>query len=171
MIKRCSDCHRTKSIKEFYKYPNTQDKLDYYCKTCRKARVKQYRASPHGKIVRREYDRHYIPAYKSRPDVASRIKKYSKQYKEAQRQRAFDILGDKCVFCGDTHRSALTIDHINGGGHRHRIAMRGNFGTLIKELERGEGVKRKFRILCMKCNWLRRYESDEEIIARYGNKH
>lgn len=63
--------------------------------------------------------------------------------------RHYGGLPPKCACCGETELMFLTIDHINGGGRQHRIAIK-NYGLtrwLIKnKLPKG------FQILCMNCN-------------------
>ncbi len=57
-----------------------------------------------------------------------------------------------CACCGETEYFFLTIDHINGGGHRHRLTMPG--GGLIFRLKR-DNFPPGYRILCYNCNCVR----------------
>lgn len=59
--------------------------------------------------------------------------------------------GGRCECCGETEMAFLSLDHINGGGHRERLAL-GNSG-LFRKL-RSEGWPRDgFRLLCMNCQF------------------
>ena len=150
-LRNCNNCHIFKPIAEFYK--NTKYRFDYKCKDCRKELRSQWyyekKASNPG---------HFLAGFEKR------------KAKYAENKRAvFELLGDKCIFCADSHVPALTIDHPNKDGAESR---RNGERTerLCEAIVRNPSLKSKYRLLCMKCNWLRRYESDEEIIARYGEK-
>lgn len=60
----------------------------------------------------------------------------------------------KCVCCGETLYKFLSIDHINGGGHKERLkygmGSRGLYIHLRNEFPDG------YQVLCMNCNWGKR---------------
>lgn len=63
--------------------------------------------------------------------------------------------GSKCFCCGASDQEFLTIDHINGGGAKHRKEMRADgsqniYGWLKKNKYPN---KHEYRVLCMNCNW------------------
>lgn len=60
--------------------------------------------------------------------------------------------GDKCSCCGEATPEFLTVDHINGHGAQHRKSV-GSFYLWLLKMECPEG----FRLLCMNCNWARRF--------------
>lgn len=62
-----------------------------------------------------------------------------------------EAYGGKCVLCGETHWEFLTIDHINGGGHRHREKV-GNGYRFYKLLKEQGFPKDEYRLLCSNCN-------------------
>lgn len=66
-----------------------------------------------------------------------------------RRQRVLEYYGHECVCCGVAYAWALEIDHINGGGNKHRREI--GIGNLYKWL-----VKNNFppgyQILCCICN-------------------
>jgi hypothetical protein len=60
----------------------------------------------------------------------------------------------KCACCGESHVEFLSIDHINGGGNKHRkslhlTGMGHNFYRWLIKKEFPEG----YRVLCMNCNF------------------
>ncbi len=61
----------------------------------------------------------------------------------------------KCACCGETESDFLTVDHINGGGGQHRIAIFGDRWTAGARFYRWL-VKNQFppgfQLLCMNCN-------------------
>jgi len=61
--------------------------------------------------------------------------------------------GYKCACCGEEEQSFLCIDHINGGGEKHRteigVGVRGrNMYTWLKK----NGFPPGFQVLCHNCN-------------------
>lgn len=55
----------------------------------------------------------------------------------------------KCACCGETHIEFLTIDHINGGGCKHRKQIgTNNINRWLIKNNFPEG----YRVLCMNCN-------------------
>ena len=69
--------------------------------------------------------------------------------------KVFDYYGRECACCGATGN--LTIDHVDGGGTAHRIALFGQSGGeragaqfyswLIRQ-----GYPDGYQVLCMSCN-------------------
>lgn len=65
----------------------------------------------------------------------------------------------KCICCGETEIGFLSIDHINGGGNKHRRQIdsknhcsgRMFYHWLIKN-----NFPEGFQVLCMNCNWGKR---------------
>ena len=55
-----------------------------------------------------------------------------------------------CACCGESRQEFLTIDHIAGGGNRHRREIgRGLYSWL-----RANNYPAGFRVLCHNCNWV-----------------
>lgn len=54
----------------------------------------------------------------------------------------------KCVCCGENDKRFLTIDHINGGGSKHKKEIKNNLYRWLKINNFPEG----FQILCYNCN-------------------
>lgn len=72
-----------------------------------------------------------------------------KTNKLRQKARVLFKYGGKCVCCGESEISFLTIDHINGGGEIHRRS--GMSKESFAWLERN-GFPDGFQILCWNCN-------------------
>jgi len=63
-----------------------------------------------------------------------------------------------CVKCGFDDIRALSIDHINGGGKKHRREIReNNMYVWLCDHNYPEG----FQTLCMNCQWIKRAERKE----------
>lgn len=69
--------------------------------------------------------------------------------------------GGKCVCCGEKEHAFLTLDHIEGGGnkHRQRLRTKGKNPTRVirQELKEQGWPKDKYRLLCMNCNHATRH--------------
>lgn len=62
--------------------------------------------------------------------------------------------GARCACCGITDERFLTIDHLHGGGYKHRQEIRrngegSNFYRWLQKHNYPEG----YRVLCMNCNY------------------
>lgn len=83
----------------------------------------------------------------------------AKRYQELKRK----VLGHysnnayKCIRCGFGDFRALEIDHIDGGGSKHRREIRGNLYYWL--------IKNKFpigfQVLCSNCQSIKRHENNE----------
>lgn len=59
--------------------------------------------------------------------------------------------GKKCACCGEAEFSFLTIDHIGGGGNKHRKLI-GKTSSRIYRWLRNNNFPEGFQILCANCN-------------------
>lgn len=105
--------------------------------------IRCYSKQPH----RAEHDRKRCLNY-----YRENREKYSASNK-ANRQRAkqecYQFYGTSCACCGESRIEFLTIDHINGGGTKHRREEKiGNIYFWLKRNSFPSG----FRTLCFNCN-------------------
>lgn len=76
-----------------------------------------------------------------------------KRRREELRRLAFDAYGGaRCSCCSESVRAFLTIDHVGGGGNRHRRDIGNDSAALYRWLNR-TGYPDGFRVLCWNCNW------------------
>jgi hypothetical protein len=74
----------------------------------------------------------------------------------------------KCCRCGFADLRALSIDHINGGGTEHRKIIPGHkMYVWLRKNNYPEG----FQVLCMNCNWIKRFENNEIQRRNYVYLH
>jgi hypothetical protein len=59
--------------------------------------------------------------------------------------------GSKCELCGETYPEFMTIDHIHGGGNKHR-ALVGEAHKFRSWLKQQGWPKDAYRLLCANCN-------------------
>ncbi len=63
-----------------------------------------------------------------------------------------------CAKCGFSDMKALSIDHINGGGNKHRKETGEgiNFYRWLRRSNYPEG----YQVLCMNCQFIKRYDQN-----------
>lgn len=106
--------------------------------------------------------------YSKRPEVRERVRKQDKIWRENNREKAnklsreskkryedkckklvFDHYGRKCECCDENNEAFLSIDHINGGGRKHRRKITEKICIwLVKN-----NFPKEFQVLCFNCNW------------------
>lgn len=74
---------------------------------------------------------------------------YDRQRRINLRLRVIENYGEVCECCGESTPEFLTIDHINGGGRKHRESLSED---IYIWLERNNFPKDEFRLLCYNCN-------------------
>lgn len=85
---------------------------------------------------------------KRNPD---KVREYRRNSNRRRREEVIAHYGGKCECCGETTYEFLGIDHIEGGGGKHRkeLATQGHtLYTWLKKNNYPEG----FRVLCHNCN-------------------
>ena len=130
---------------------------------------REYRQAHRPKMI--EYLRRYYQGHKlvaKEYNLLHKIKKAEQQFHRFLQLKS-EILthyGDgelACVRCGYTDIRALSIDHINGDGARHRRVE--NIGSLYPWLKRNQ-FPSGFQTLCMNCQWVKRVENGETTKGR-----
>jgi hypothetical protein len=113
----------------------------------------------------REYSRNYYHRHKNDPNWRKHRTEYPRRYflqhlhyhttyaREWQRRLKAEVIehyGKACACCGETTYEFLCIDHINGGGNKHReeLGCTRNFYSWLKK----NGYPEGFRTLCHNCN-------------------
>ena len=83
------------------------------------------------------------------------------------RLRILELLGNKCsnpnclIIGGCTDKRALQIDHVKGGGNKHRklfTTIYQMYRQMIKEIENGS---KDYQLLCANCNMIKRMKNKE----------
>ena len=105
---------------------------------------------------RREYEKNYRKTHRKE------IREYRREYLVKLKREIFDLLGNKCVFCGYTGL-ALQIDHVNSGGCKERKRYGENtmyfYAHVLKEIKLGS---QEYQLLCANCNFIKRLTSKKE---------
>jgi hypothetical protein len=114
--------------------------------------------------------------YKNKEIRIDRQKSYRLIHREAIKQRKRDELLKlrilaiytysngtmMCSECGDSEFTHLVIDHINGGGTKHRERVKSANCAMVRLL-RQQNYPSGYRILCHNCNFLSYMKSFKAI--------
>lgn len=105
------------------------------------------------KKKRNEYARQYVAKNRGKLNAYERSRReqkvaQTKQYRRNLKKTIIDFYGGKCVCCGESRYEFLTIDHINGGGGKHKEGLGSGFNLWIIR----NNFPSDFRILCWNCN-------------------
>lgn len=95
------------------------------------------------KEVRQAYFKKWVN--ENREKVNANNKKYYQNLKD----KVFDRYGKRCWCCGETEEDFLTLEHLEGGGSKHRKEV-GIYGQFLDAIHTKE--LSKYMILCMNCN-------------------
>jgi hypothetical protein len=83
-----------------------------------------------------------------------RARRYYAMHREECRSKkridVFNHYGHHCVCCGETEPAFLQIDHINGGGNKHRKEL--GQGRSLYDWLRQNKYPKGFQVLCANCN-------------------
>ena len=130
----------------------------YYQKN--KGKISQIRKSHHqeNKERRKELARNYFNSHRDlvlKHQVGYRVK-----YNLKKKIEVLSFYSDgslQCKSCGFNDLRALSIDHINGGGSRHREIMKGDTYGWLRRNNFPDG----YQVLCMNCQWIKRQVNRE----------
>lgn len=82
------------------------------------------------------------------------FKKRTHEWVTSLKEKFFEIYGSKCVCCGDSRKIFLTLDHVQGDGHKDRKRYNSPWNA-YQEAIKLHNVKR-FQVLCANCNFAKR---------------
>lgn len=94
-------------------------------------------------------------AYRERNRIALRARQREERKRKDQRlrQKAINMYGRKCVWCGDDNSEHLQFDHTQGNGNKHRRGEGiSSAGCLYKWLEKNNYPKDLIQLLCANCH-------------------
>uniref|UniRef100_A0A6M3IW04 Uncharacterized protein n=1 Tax=viral metagenome TaxID=1070528 RepID=A0A6M3IW04_9ZZZZ len=116
----------------------------------------EYRTRPEYKTYRRKYweeNKEELNAQKRKYYAINKQGKEKKlasqkRYRQKLRNLVLNHYGKVCECCGESHIEFLGIDHILGGGSRHKKEIQGRLYYWLVNNNFPTG----FRILCHNCN-------------------
>jgi hypothetical protein len=155
-VSKCQECRRT-----YFKqhYQKQRQAVSEKRKQWRKEHPEEQREKKKKEYAKFKADPIRVAACKVKRRLTERRRRaMNPTYKirEAERKRRIKILvinqysngTNQCACCGEHSLEFLVIDHINGGGGRHRREVKNLYPWLI-----GNGFPEGFRVLCHNCNF------------------
>lgn len=107
-----------------------------------KERSKRYRQTPQFKKV--------LSEYLARPEVKISKNNSRRNFDLKVKKTIMNYYGKICQCCGESNLVFLSLDHINGGGTKHRKEI--GIGKLYRWIVKNN-FPSGFQVLCMNCNW------------------
>lgn len=150
-MKHCSRCNSDKPLTEFRKDATRKDGKYPYCAVCLKEIGRDYRRRNPGQNTAR------FLAWKQRnPEKsAALVRESSRKYRAKLKNQIMAAYGGSspcCACCGETHREFLAVDHIHGGGNKHRREI-GTLGWDFYKWLVDHKFPEGFQLLCHNCNF------------------
>lgn len=139
-MKICPKCGRDLPLTDFWKDRRRIDGIACYCKVC--ARKETIKHLPKYEHKRKDYTKKFYNNNKEEITALSREKW------RQDRLTCLEHYGGVCACCGENRYEFLAIDHINGGGNRHRSETG---GKIVRWLLKNN-LPKGFRVLCHNCN-------------------
>lgn len=113
----------------------------YWCRKCLKEKGHR--------LYQANKEKYKKKAIQWRLDNYERSKEIRRNQNRKLRQSALDNYGRKCACCGEAEEKFLSIDHVNGGGRKHRKEIgSSHIYNWLKQNKYPKG----FQILCHNCN-------------------
>lgn len=121
----------------------------------RELNPEKFRASSDLQNARRRKRYAEDPEYKRKLFAGrdrERERSYSREAHARRRLAVFRHYGTECACCGVSNWEFLTIDHVNGGGNKHRREIGVHSGDAFYVWLIKNNYPEGFRTLCMNCN-------------------
>lgn len=144
--KTCRSCQVNKPLSGFYKSNTSKIGYASECKLCAKVRLYNYSQAHPEK--RREW------TIKTRAKIKLDV---CTHYGGGEAQ---------CVRCEEVRLACLSIDHIEGGGRKHREELRRQGIEFYRWLKH-QGYPEGYQTLCMNCQFVKRMEKNEYFSTYY----
>jgi len=142
-MKTCIRCKQQKSLDNYRKNAKNKDGLSSYCKVCADGFIKRWR--------------------ESNPEKLKLIRSRSKK-RVTWREKVLVLTNYSsketpcCAFCGESDIIVLQIDHINGGGTRHRKEIHEATGNSFYYWLIKNNYPSGYQVLCANCNTRKRWQ-------------
>lgn len=140
--------------KEYAKtyYERNKDKINERCRRYRQANPEKQRERTkkwfdENKERKHELDKLWREKNKEVIDARRKSRQWSLKIE------VWGHYGGRCACCGVDEKEFLTMDHINGGGAKHRKELRRSGSQHIYGWLKENNYPEGYRVLCMNCNF------------------
>jgi len=160
--KKCCKCKQSKDISEFYvTFREARNCYETYsrCKQCSSLIAVAWQKRNPERM--REINR--ASQFKRRKKILAYNKRYYSEHADQRRAKQiaywrslkdevyFAYGGYKCACCGEETKAFLSIDHIDGGGNKHRREI--GRGPNLMHWLKARHFPSGFQVLCMNCQF------------------
>ncbi len=140
--------HREKLINKFREHYRSNKKWwRTYNKKYRKKNPAKVR-----KWLLNSYKKRKEKWLKMNEEQRQSVREYFRNRDRIIRYEVIAHYGDKCACCGETRKEFLCIDHIHGGGEKHRKKLGITAGARFCSWIKRNKFPKEFQILCWNCN-------------------
>lgn len=109
----------------------------------------------------------YTKSYRLKNKV--RVDGWAKWNRRRLRKEVIEAYGGECECCGEKEWKFLTLDHPDGKGQEDRAKHIMKVGQIYAWVKSQGFPKGYYRLLCMNCNWIRRYDTCPHEDAKNPN--
>ena len=158
--------HYKKRLEEYLQRPEVKKR--------NKENSKKYSQMPQRKQYIKEYYqqtevKEHLKEYQQRPEAIEYQKEYSKKIRievlTHYGNGELRCVNPNCLVSGGcTDIRALQLDHINGGGCKHRREIRGSGGINLYRWLQENNYPEGYQTLCANCNWIKKVVNKENKI-------
>ena len=151
---------------------DNRERKSYYQQWRQRHRERVRESNRHWRETHKEHIREYNIAYNKSHQEQIRNYRHKYPYNPEQARKGRERYNTKirkdvlthygngklaCVCCGYSDIRALSIDHINGGGGKHRKALGLRAGVPFYQWLRLQEYPMGYRTLCMNCQFIARF--------------
>jgi len=111
---------------------------------------KKYYAENREKIIKKSR----LWAYENR----GRNLRNSKMYRMRYRKKIQNLLGNKCIVCGENDWRILEIDHVNNDGYKERKEIGCSYTAYRRIYNDIKVGSKRYQLLCSNCNMRKKME-------------
>lgn len=143
--KRCSRCHELKKSEDFGVDRHRKDGRSAYCLPCAALGRREWASRNKARLAELDAEKRTEWCGQRFEEPVTRATARNRLI----RLEVLNILGGCCACCGENREEFLTLDHVSGGGRKHREEK----GTYIFRRVKDEpDLRKKYRVLCFNCN-------------------
>ena len=135
----CSECKRTMPLCAYG--------------LCRRCYSRLYAREWDPKHRERIRERAHIYYARQTPEQRAKHHAGQERARLKLRREVIQTYGGKCACCGEERMVFLAIDHINGGGRKHRQSLGGSIPQHFYAWLRQQHYPLGYRVLCHNCNF------------------
>ncbi len=130
-------------------YKTKEQRKEHYKKNKEEINKKRREYSKRPEVHKRKLKIDSIWRENNREKANRLSNRAKKKYEKNCKRLVFEHYGEVCACCGESIKEFLTIDHINGGGTKHRKKD----GRKICVWLFKNNFPKGFQTLCFNCNW------------------